>query len=562
MSIEKFEGILGYPRNFIEEALEEDIKAGKVPSDIYTRFPPEPNGFLHIGHSKAICINFGIARKYRGKTNLRFDDTNPTTEETRYVEAIKRDVKWLGFDWEGEERYASDYFQELYDFAVKLIKKGLAYVDDSTPEEIAEQKGVPTEPGTASPYRERTLEENLALFAGMKNGEFPDGSKVLRAKVDMSSPNMHMRDPVLYRIKREAHHRTGDDWIIYPMYDFTHGQSDSIEEITHSLCSLEFRHHRPLYNWFIEHLEIYPSRQIEFARMNVEYMITSKRKLMKLVDQGLVEGWDDPRMSTLSGLRRRGYPPGAIREFCDKVGVAKRDNLVELSLLESCVRESLNHTSKRVMVVLDPIKVTITNYDKEGELLPLDNNPEEEQSGSRDVSFSKHIFIERDDFMIDPPRKYFRMGLDRNVRLKGAYILHCHDVVKDDQGEVVEVLCTYYPDSKSGSDTSGVKAKGTLHWVDQATAVDVEARLYDTLFTDPKPDGHEDKDFLDFYNPASLELVKAKAEASLTQAKEGDQFQFMRKGYFVADKSATADLPVFNRTVSLKDRWKKMQQKK
>lgn len=562
MSIEKFEGILGYPRNFIEEAIEEDIKAGKVPSDIYTRFPPEPNGFLHIGHSKAICINFGIARKYRGKTNLRFDDTNPTTEETRYVEAIKRDVQWLGFDWEGEVRYASDYFQELYDFAVKLIKKGLAYVDDSTPEEIAEQKGIPTEPGTPSPYRERTLEENLALFEGMKNGAFPDGSKVLRAKVDMSSPNMHMRDPVLYRIKRETHHRTGDDWIIYPMYDFTHGQSDSIEEITHSLCSLEFRHHRPLYNWFIEHLEIYPSRQIEFARMNVEYMITSKRKLMKLVDQGFVEGWDDPRMSTLSGLRRRGYPPGAIRDFCDKVGVAKRDNLVELSLLESCVRESLNHTSKRVMVVLDPIKVTITNYEKEGELLPLDNNPEQEHSGSRNVSFSKHIFIERDDFMIDPPRKYFRMGLDRNVRLKGAYILHCHDVVKDDQGEVVEVLCTYYPDSKSGSDTSGVKAKGTLHWVDQASAVDVEARLYDTLFTDPKPDGHEDKDFLDFYNPASLEVVKAKAEASLTQAKEGEQFQFMRKGYFVADKSTTPDLPVFNRTVSLKDRWKKMQQKK
>lgn len=562
MSTEKFEGILGSPRNFIEEAIEEDIQAGKVPGDIHTRFPPEPNGYLHIGHSKAICINFGIAQKYGGKTNLRFDDTNPTTEETRYVEAIKSDVKWLGFDWEGDVRFASDYFQELYDFAVKLISDGRAYVDDSTPDEIAEQKGIPTEPGTPSPYRDRSIAENLSLFEGMKNGDFLDGSKVLRAKVDMTSPNMHMRDPVLYRIKRESHHRTGDQWIIYPMYDFTHGQSDSLEEITHSLCSLEFRHHRPLYNWFIENLEIYPSRQIEFARMNIEYMITSKRKLMKLVDQDLVEGWDDPRMSTLSGLRRRGYPAEAIREFCDKVGVAKRDNLVELSLLESCVRDSLNRTSKRVMAVLNPLKVTITNYEQEGELLPQDNNPEDDNSGSREVTFSKHIYIERDDFMIDPPRKFFRMGIDRNVRLKGAYILHCHDVVKDEQGEVSEVLCTYYADSKSGSDTSGVKAKGTLHWVDQASAVDVEVRLYDTLFTDPKPDGHEDKDFLEFYNPDSLQKITAKAEASLAAAHPADQFQFMRKGYFVADRTTTSEHPVFNRTVSLKDRWKKMQQKK
>ena len=563
MSIEKYKDILGSPRNFLEEEIEEDIRAGKVPSDIYTRFPPEPNGFLHLGHSKAICINFGIAQKYGGKTNLRFDDTNPTTEETRYVEAIKKDIKWLGFDWEGEARFASDYFDELYEFAIKLIKDGKAYVDDSTPEEIAEQKGIPTEPGTPSPYRDRSIEENLELFTGMKEGVFADGSKVLRAKVDMSSPNMHMRDPVLYRIKREAHHRTGEAWIIYPMYDFTHGQSDSIEEITHSLCSLEFRHHRPLYNWFIENLAIYPSRQIEFARMNVEYMITSKRKLMKLVDEGLVEGWDDPRMSTLSGMRRRGYPPEAIREFCDKVGVAKRDNLVELSLLESCVRDALNKTSRRVMAVLDPLKVTITNYEKAGELLPLANNPEDEEAGSREVTFSKHIYIERDDFMLDPPKKYFRMGIDRNVRLKGAYILHCQDVVRGDDGEIEEVLCTYYPDSKSGSDTSGVKAKGTLHWVDQTSAVDVQVRLYDRLFTDPKPDGHEDKDFLDFYNRESLITVHAKAEASLKDAKGGDQYQFMRKGYFVADQSTSPAQPVFNRTVSLKDSWsKKMQNKK
>ncbi len=562
MSTEKFKDIIGSPRNFLEEAIEEDILAGKVPTDIYTRFPPEPNGFLHVGHSKAICINFGVAEKYGGKTNLRFDDTNPTTEETRYVEAIKRDIKWLGFDWEGEARYASDYFAQLYEFAIKLIKEGKAYVDDSTPDEIAAQKGTPTEPGTPSPYRDRSIEENLELFQGMKEGAYPDGSKVLRAKVDMSSPNMHMRDPVLYRIKREAHHRTGEEWIIYPMYDFTHGQSDSIEEITHSLCSLEFRHHRPLYNWFIENLDIYPSRQIEFARMNVEYMITSKRKLMKLVDQGLVESWDDPRMSTLSGMRRRGYPPEAIREFCDKVGVAKRDNLVELSLLESCVRDSLNRTSKRVMAVINPLKVTITNYDKEGELLPLGNNPEDENAGSREVTFSKNIFIERDDFMLDPPKKYFRMGIDRNVRLKGAYILNCHDVVKGQDGEIEEVLCTYYPDSKSGSDNSGVKAKGTLHWVDQKSAVDVEVRLYDTLFTDAKPDGHEDKDFLEFYNPESLVTVTAKAEASLRNAEGGDQFQFMRKGYFVADQSTSPEQPVFNRTVSLKDSWKKKMQHK
>lgn len=562
MSVEKYKEILGEPRNFIEEEIEKDILAGKVPNEIKTRFPPEPNGFLHIGHSKAICINFGIAQKYGGKTNLRFDDTNPSTEKTSFVDAIKRDIKWLGFDWEDREYYASDYFPNLYQMAIKLINKGLAYVDDSTTEEIAEQKGVPTEPGKESPFRSRSIEENLRLFEGMKEGKYEDGRRVLRAKVDMTSPNMHMRDPILYRIKKEHHHRTGDEWNIYPMYDFGHGQSDAIEEITHSLCSLEFRHHRPLYNWLIEQLEIYPSRQIEFARMNVEYMITSKRKLKKLVEDELVSGWDDPRMSTLSGLRRRGYPPAAIREFCDKVGVAKRDNVIDIALLESCVRDELNKTSKRVMVVMDPIKVTITNYEKDGELLPLENNPEDEDAGTRMVSFSKNLFIERDDFMMDPPRKYFRMGIGRDVRLKGAYILNCHHAVTDGAGNVLEVLCTYYPDSKSGSDTSGVKAKGTLHWVDQATALKVELRLYDRLFTDPIPDSHEGKDFLEFYNKDSLVTNnRAKAEASLAETVPGDQFQFMRKGYFVTDEDASTDHLIFNRTVSLKDSWKKIQKK-
>jgi len=564
MNKEKYEDIIGTPRHFIEEAIEEDIQSGQVPDIIHTRFPPEPNGYLHIGHSKAICINFGIAQKYGGKTNLRFDDTNPTTERTSFVDSIKSDIKWLGFEWDDREYYASDYFPQLYAFAIKLIKKGLAYVDDSTVEEIAEQKGIPTEPGIESPYRNRSVEENLELFEGMKQGDYPDGSRVLRAKVDMSSPNMHMRDPILYRIKREHHHRTGDEWIIYPMYDFAHGQSDAIEEITHSLCSLEFRHHRPLYDWLIKNLEIYPSRQIEFARMNIEYMITSKRKLKKLVEEGLVSGWDDPRMSTLSGLRRRGYPPAAIRTFCDKVGVAKRENLVEISLLESCVRDELNRTARRAMVVLDPIKVTITNYDKEGELLPVDNNPEDPESGSREVSFSKHIYIERDDFMMDPPKKYFRMGIGRNVRLKGAYILNCHDAEVESDGRISEVFCTYYPDSKSGSDTSGVKAKGTLHWVDQKTAISIEIRQYDRLFTDPKPDGHDDKDFIDFYNSESLSvLTTSMAESALANADIGAQFQFMRKGYYVVDPDTDqADHVIFNRTVSLKDSWKKSQQQK
>ena len=403
MNIEDYNEILGSPRNFIEEEIEKDILNGKVPNVVHTRFPPEPNGYLHIGHAKAICLNFGIADKYLGKTNLRFDDTNPTTEKTLFVDSIKEDIKWLGFDWEDREYYASDYFSELYELAIQLIKKGLAYIDDSTTEEIAEQKGVPTSPGKESPYRNRSIEDNLDLFERMKNGEFEDGSRVLRAKVDMSSPNMHMRDPIIYRIKKENHHRTGDQWVIYPMYDFGHGQGDAIEKITHSLCSLEFRHHRPLYNWFIEKLEIYPSRQIEFARMNVEYMITSKRKLARLVEEGFVCDWDDPRMATISGMRRRGYPPAAIREFCDKVGIAKRDNVIDMALLESCVRDELNKTSPRVMVVTNPLKVTITNYDDEFELLPVENNPEDDSAGVREVRFSKSIYIERDDFMLIHP---------------------------------------------------------------------------------------------------------------------------------------------------------------
>ena len=550
--------------NFIEQIIEEDIAKDKHQGRIHTRFPPEPNGFLHIGHAKAICVNFETAKKYGGKTNLRFDDTNPTTEKTDYVDSIKQDIKWLGYDWDDREYYASDYFDQLFEYAIKLIKNGLAYVDDSTPEEIAEMKGDPTRPGKESPYRNRSVEENLDLFQKMKEGAFEDGAKVLRAKVDMTSPNMHMRDPVLYRIKREHHHRTGDAWLIYPMYDFAHGQSDSIEGITHSLCSLEFRHHRPLYNWLIESLEIFPSRQIEFARMNVSYMITSKRKLLKLVENGLVTGWDDPRMSTISGMRRRGYPPEAIRLFCDKVGVAKRGNLIEMGLLEFCVREELNKTTTRVMGVLNPVKLVITNYpDGQTEELEAVNNPEDPEAGTRKIPFSKELYIERDDFMEDPPKKYFRLGPGRNVRLKNAYIIHCEDFVKDEEtGEVKEIHCTYYPDSRSGSDTSGVKAKGTLHWVSIPHAVKAEARLFDRLFTDPSPTSHEDKDYLEFYNEDSLTILdEIYVEPSLKEAKAGERFQFMRKGYFCLDPDSTDDKLIFNRTVTLKDSWAKKQKK-
>ena len=546
-------------KNFIEEIIDADIAEGKHKGRVHTRFPPEPNGYLHIGHAKAICINFELAQKYGGKTNLRFDDTNPVAEDKEYVEAIQRDIKWLGFEWEGEPKYTSNYFDEIYEFAVRLIKKGVAYVDESSSEKMAEEKGTPTQPGTNSKYRDRSVEENLNLFARMKAGEFEDGAMALRAKIDMASPNMLMRDPVIYRIKKVHHHNTGDEWCIYPMYDFAHGQSDSMEEITHSLCSLEFMHHRPLYNWFIEQLEIFPSRQIEFARMNVTYMVNSKRRLLKLIEGGYVEGWDDPRMSTLSGMRRRGVLPESLRRFCNVAGVAKRDNYIEIELLDSIMREDLNYKSTRVMVVLDPIKLVITNYPEgQSELLTSINNPEDESAGSHDMIFSREIYIERDDFMIDAPKKYFRLGVDKNVRLKGAYIIKGESYKTDEDGNVTEVHCSYYPDSKSGSDNSGVKAKGTMHWVECESALDVEVRNYDRLFTVEKPLKVEEGDYLDYYNKESLIINdKAKGEAYLSQVGETESLQFMRKGYYVKDIDSTAEKLVFNKTVGLRDSWAK-----
>jgi glutaminyl-tRNA synthetase len=558
MSEEKKESL-----NFIEQIIEQDLKEGKHGGRILTRFPPEPNGYLHIGHAKAICVNFETAAKYGGTTNLRFDDTNPTTEDTEYVESIQNDIRWLGFEWNHPTLYASDYFEQLYQFAVKLIKKGLAYVDDSTPEEIAAMKGTPSEPGKDSPYKARTVEENLDLFERMRNGEFSDGSKVLRANVDMASPNMLMRDPIIYRIKKEHHHRTGDAWYIYPMYDFAHGQSDSIEGITHSLCSLEFIHHRPLYDWFIEKLEIFPSKQYEFARMNVEYMITSKRKLLKLVQDGFVSGWDDPRMPTISGMRRRGYPPAAIRDFCNKAGVAKRENTIEISLLESCVRDVLNLNALRSMVVLDPVRVVIQNYPADqSETLWAENNPEDAQAGSRPLSFSSELYIEREDFMENAPPKYFRMTPGADVRLKHAYILHCTGVEKDNEGKIQTIFADYYPNSKSGEDSSGIKPKGTLHWVNAKDCIDCEIRLYDRLFTVPDPTADETKDFLEFFNPQSLQVIPyAKAETNLKNSAPGTSYQFLRLGYFCTDPDSSEDKPVFNKTVGLKDSWSKEQKK-
>jgi len=550
--------------NFIEQFVEEDIANNKFPKPIHTRFPPEPNGFLHIGHVKAICVNFEIAKKYGGKTNLRFDDTNPSTERTDFVDAIKKDIKWLGYDWEDREYYASDYFEQLYEFAIKLIKDGNAYVDDSSSEEMAEYKGTPTEPGKNNEYRSRSIEENLDLFIRMKEGEFEDGTRVLRAKIDMASPNMLMRDPIIYRIKKETHHRTGDKWSIYPMYDFAHGQSDSIEEITHSLCSLEFRHHRDVYNWLIEKLGIFPSRQIEFARMNVAYMITSKRKLLKLIESKVVDGWDDPRMSTISALRRKGYPAGALRNFADKVGMAKRDNLIDMNLLEFCVREELNKTTKRVMVVLDPLKLVVRNYPSgKTEIMEAVNSPEDESLGTREVPFTKELYIERSDFMENPTKKYFRLGPGRNVRLKNGYIIQCDDFKKNSKGEIELIYASYYANSRSGSDESGIKTKGVLHWVSAELAIPVEVRLYDRLFTDPTPDVHEGKEFSVFINENSLTVnTKALAEPSLKDAKVGEQFQFMRNGYFCVDKDSTVENIVFNRTVTLRDTWAKLQQNK
>ncbi|WP_019987290.1 glutamine--tRNA ligase/YqeY domain fusion protein [Rudanella lutea] len=544
--------------NFIEQIVEDDLASGKHGGRVHTRFPPEPNGYLHIGHAKSICLNFGLADKYGGQTNLRFDDTNPVTEDTEYVESIKADVRWLGFEWENEF-YASDYFDKLYEFAESLIQKGLAYVDDSTAEEIAAQKGNPAEPGQESPYRNRSVDENLDLFRRMRAGEFPDGAKVLRAKIDMASPNMHFRDPIIYRIKHAHHHRTGDKWCIYPMYDFAHGQSDSIEEITHSVCTLEFIPHRPLYDWFIEKLEIFPSKQYEFARLNLTYTVMSKRKLLQLVNEGHVTGWDDPRMPTISGLRRRGYTPASIREFADRIGIAKRENMIDVGLLEFCIREELNKTTDRVMAVVDenPIKLVITNYPEgQTETLRIENNPEDASAGDREVPFSREVYVERDDFMENPPKKYFRLAPGQMVRLKGAYIVRCDEVVKDADGTVVQLNCTYIPESRSGSDTSGINVKGTIHWVSVPHAKEAEVRLYDRLFTVEDPSG-EEGDFKSYINPNSLQVVRAKVEPNLSTRQVGDRVQFMRKGYFTVDPDSTSDLLLFNRTVTLKDSWGK-----
>lgn len=542
--------------NFLEEIIEQDLSSGKY-TRIITRFPPEPNGYLHIGHASSICLNFGLTKKYLGYTNLRFDDTNPTTEETEYVESIKEDVQWLGFTWE-HELYASDYFPQLYAFAVELIKKGLAYVDDSTSEEMAAQKGTPTEPGVNSPFRNRTIEENLQLFEDMKAGKYPDGAKTLRAKIDMAHPNMLMRDPVLYRIKHAHHHRTGDTWCIYPMYDFAHGQSDSIENVTHSICTMEFVPHRELYDWLIEQLGIYPSHQYEFARRNINYTVTSKRKLLQLVNEGHVKGWNDPRMPTISGLRRRGYTPDSIREFCDRIGIAKRENMVDVGLLEFCLREHLNRIALRRMVVFNPVKVILTNYEGEGEWLDTENNPEDPNGGVRSIRFSKEIWIERDDFMENPPKKYFRLSPGNMVRLKSAYIIRCDEVKKDENGEVIELHCTYIPESKSGQDTSGIHVKGTLHWVNAADALQVEVREYDRLFKVEDPTD-EEGDFKDYLNPNSLQVVTGYAERSLEHAVLQDRFQFIRKGYYCLDTDSTPEHLIFNRTVTLKDGWAKVQ---
>ena len=541
--------------NFIEEIIENDLSTGKYQS-IVTRFPPEPNGYLHMGHATAICLNFGLTKKFKGYTNLRFDDTNPVTEETEYVDSIKEDIKWLGFEWKNE-LYASDYFDKLYEYAVTLINKGFAYVDDISAETMAIEKGTPTQPGVNSKYRERSIEENLQLFTEMKEGKYKDGERVLRAKIDMAHTNMLMRDPIIYRIKHAHHHRTGNKWCIYPMYDFAHGQSDSIENVTHSICTLEFIPHRELYNWFIEKLEIYPSHQYEFARRNLSYTVMSKRKLLQLVNEHHVNGWDDPRMPTISGMRRKGYTPEAIRDFCDRVGIAKRENVIDLSLLEFCVREHLNKIALRRMVVFEPLKVTITNYPEgQEEILIGEDNPEDENSGTREIPFSREIYIEREDFMEVAPKKYFRLAPGAMVRLKHAYIIKCDECIKDENGNVVELKCTYIPESKSGADTTGINVKGTLHWVSVAQSINCEVRLYDRLFKVEDPQS-EEGDFKDYINENSLQTVAtAYAEPALKNAKFDDRYQFLRKGYFCLDKDAFGRL-VFNRTVNLKDTFAK-----
>ncbi len=569
MSKEALEPVEGEVKNFIYQEIDKDLAEGKNGKKILTRFPPEPNGYLHIGHAKSICLNFGIAEYYNAGCNLRFDDTNPVKEEIEYIESIEEDVRWLGFNWQGDVKYASDYFDQLYEWAIKLIKKGKAYVCDLTPEEIAAQKGTPTEPGKESPYRNRSVEENLDLFERMKNGEFKEGEKILRAKIDMASPNMHMRDPIMYRIIHKPHHRTGDKWCIYPMYDYTHGQSDFIEEITHSICTLEFEVHRPLYNWFLDQIlegEPVPPvrpRQIEFARLNLNYTVMSKRKLLELVQKGIVAGWDDPRMPTISGLRRRGYTPESIRLFAEKVGVARRDNVIDVALLEYCIREDLNKRAMRVNAVLDPIKLIITNYPEDQvEMMKTTNNPEDETMGIRELPFCREIFIERDDFMEEPPKKFFRLGPGLEVRLKSAYIIKCEGFKKDEQGNITEVYCTYDPETRSGMPQSERKVKGTLHWVSARHGIDGEVRLYDRLFMDEEPDGHKDVDFKEFLNPDSLKVIThCKFEPGLADVKPLEKFQFQRLGYFCVDPDSKPGKPVFNKTVGLKDSWSKIASK-
>ncbi|MBU3928666.1 MAG: glutamine--tRNA ligase/YqeY domain fusion protein [Bacteroidetes bacterium] len=547
--------------NFIESIIEEDLQNNKNEGRVHLRFPPEPNGYLHIGHAKSICLNFGLAQDYHGLCNLRFDDTNPEKEDVEYVDSIKEDIEWLGFSWDQNPYFASDYFEQLYQWAEMLIEQGKAYVDEQPQELISQQRGVPTRPGTESPYRNRPIAESQDLFRRMRAGEFKNGQMILRAKIDMSSPNMHMRDPIMYRILHQEHHRTGNDWCIYPMYDYAHGQSDYIEGITHSVCTLEFEIHRPLYDWFLDQItdSSYRPRQIEFARLNLSYTVMSKRKLLELVQMGLVNGWDDPRMPTISGLRRRGYTPESLRNFSERIGVAKRDNVIDMGLLEFNVREHLNKITDRVMAVLDPLKVIITNYPEgKTENMMLVDNPENPDSASHEVPFSREIYIEQDDFMEDAPKKFFRLAPDREVRLKGAYIIKCEDFKKDDNGRITEIYCTYDPESKSGEAGSQRKVKGTLHWVSAPHAVDAEVRLYDRLFVDEDPAGHKEVDFKEFINPDSLRTIsKAKLEPWMQKAMAGDKFQFQRLGYFCADKSSTPGHLIFNRTVGLRDNWAK-----
>ena len=546
------------PANFIEDIVEEHNGNGRFGGEVITRFPPEPNGYLHIGHAKSMCLNFGLADKYGGRCHMRFDDTNPAKEEEEFVESILEDVRWLGWDWGEHLYFASDYFDELHDYAIDLIKKGKAYVDDLDQEQIRKYRGTLTEPGVESPFRDRSVDDNLALFRGMKEGEFEEGTKVLRAKIDMASGNINMRDPVLFRILKTPHHRTGEHWVIYPMYDFTHGQSDSIEGVTHSICTMEYEDHRPLYDWFLDALDIYQPQQIEFARLNLSNTVLSKRKLIQLVREGHVGGWDDPRMPTLAGLRRRGYTPESIRNFCEQVGVAKRQNVIDIAMLEHAVRDDLNRRAPRALAVLRPLKMVIENY-PEGQVEHLDaiNNPEDPDAGTRTLPFSRELYIERDDFMEDPPRKFFRLALGREVRLRYGYFITCTDVIKDDAGEVVELRCTYDPETRGGQAPDGRKVRGTIHWVSAEHAVNAEVRLYDHLFTSERPD--DDDDFMSTLNPDSMEIIpNAKVEPSLADAVPGEKYQFERTGYFAVDPDSQPGALVFNRTVTLRDSWKKV----